>query len=329
MRVQSAAKFLQLVFVCSITALAGATLALLAAHRSKIDRWPVHSVPVAMAVKTSPVPSTPEEMYLDLLKRTLTRAQIAGRYVRHTPVPEGKAERYFYSAIGQVLGAARLELVERVPSQPYYYLEGGGANLEGRLEDAETMVGTRQLDNIQFCVTDVLKRKVPGDVIECGAWRGGVTILMRGVLKAYGDDEKSVWVADSFEGLPEVDPRMNAGLFRGEMAASLEGAKENFARYGLLDDRVHFLKGFFNKTLPGAPIGKLSVLRADSDLYESQMEVLNNLYPKLSVGGYAIIDDYLELPGCKRAIDEYRKAHNITEEIEPIDTEGVYWQKLR
>jgi hypothetical protein len=112
------------------------------------------------------------------------------------------------------------------------------------------------------------------------------------------------------------------------MAASLEEVQENFARYGLLDERVRFLKGHFNKTLPTAPIAKLSVLRADGDFYDSQMDVLNNLYPKLSIGGYAIIDDYFEIAGCRRAIDEYRKAHNITEEIRPIDTEGIYWQKL-
>ncbi len=275
------------------------------------NRPPMSPVPIAVAVKTSPAPSSPEEMYLDLLKKTLTRAQTAGRFSRHTLVSAG------WFAIDAL-----------VPNSPQGYLEAGGVHLESREEDAETMVGTRQLDNIQFCITDVLKRRIPGDVIECGAWRGGVTIFMRAVLRAYGDTEKSVWVADSFEGLPRPRSGRDFGLRRGEMAVSLEEVEENFARYGLLDERVHFLKGFFNKTLPTAPIGKLSVLRADSDLYESQLDALNNLYPKLSVGGYAIIDDYLEIAGCKRAIDEYRQAHNISEEIKPIDTEGVYWQKL-
>jgi O-methyltransferase len=107
----------------------------------------------------------------------------------------------------------------------------------------------------------------------------------------------------------------------------LEEVQQNFARYGLLDDRVRFLKGFFNKTLPTAPIAKLSVLRADADFYDSQQDVLTNLYPKLSVGGYMIVDDY-PAAGCKRAIDEYRQAHNITEQIMTSDTTGIYWQKL-
>ncbi len=311
-----------------LAVLAGLLIGLLLNHRVQVDHLPVSPVPIAVAVKTDPVPSSPEELYLDLLKKTLTRAQTVGRYTRHTPQSGGTVVRSLYSLIGHLLGVGRFEIVERVPADPLGYLEGGGAHLEMRQDDAETMVGTRQLDNIQFCITDVLKRKIPGDVIECGAWRGGATILMRAVLRAYGDAGKSVWVADSFEGLPSPKPQLDFGLERGEMAVSLEEVQENFARYGLLDERVRFLKGFFNKTLPTAPITKLSVLRADSDLYESQMDVLNNLYPKLSVGGYAIIDDYLEIAGCKRAIDEYRQAHNITEEIRPIDTEGIYWQKL-
>jgi hypothetical protein len=276
-----------------------------------LNRQPVSPIPIAVAVKTSPAPSSPEELYLDLLKKTLTRAQTAGRYGRRT-----------------LISAGWFEIDGLVPNSPQGYLEAGGVHLEMRQDDAETMVGTRQLDNIQFCITDVLKRRISGDVIECGAWRGGVTILMRAVLRAYGDTEKSVWVADSFEGLPRPKAGLDFGLPRGEMAVSMEEVQGNFARYGLLDERVRFLKGFFNKTLPTAPIGKLSVLRADSDLYESQLDVLNNLYPKLSVGGYAIIDDYLEIAGCRRAIDEYRQAHNISEAIKPIDTEGIYWQKL-
>ena len=276
-----------------------------------LNRQPVSPVPIAVAVKTNPAPSSPEEMYLDLLKKTLTRAQTAGRYSRRT-----------------LISAGWFEIDGLVPNSPQGYLEAGGVHLEMRQDDAETMVGIRQLDNVQFCITDVLKRRIPGDVIECGAWRGGVTIFMRAILRAYGDNERSVWVADSFEGLPNPRSGLDFGLERGEMAVSLEEAKDNFARYGLLDNRVVFLKGFFNKTLPTVPVTKLSVLRADSDLYESQMDVMNNLYPKLSVGGYAIIDDYFELRGCKRAIDEYRQTHNITEEIRRVDTEGIYWQKL-
>ena len=93
------------------------------------------------------------------------------------------------------------------------------------------------------------------------------------------------------------------------MAVSLEAVRNNFARYGLLDEQVVFLKGFFSETLPTAPIRQLSILRVDADLYESTMDVLRNLYSALSAGGYAIFDDYQNLPDCRRAIDDFRRNH--------------------
>ena len=303
-------------------------VALVLVHRSDGVTRRVPSIPIALAVKTSPVPSSPQELYLDLLKRTLTRTQTTDRYILRSTRSGYPETRRLLAALDHLLDA-QFEIVQCVPADPDGYLRGGGVHLERRQEDAETMVGTMQLDNVQFCVTDALQRKVPGDVIECGAWRGGVTILMRAVLRAYGDTERKVWVADSFEGLPDANFQFDAHWGgRGQMAVSLEEARGNFARYGLLDEQVRFLKGYFNKTLPTAPITKLSVLRADADLYDSQKDVLEHLYPKLSVGGYMIVDDYY-IVGCRRAIDEYRAAHRITEPISQIDGGAVYWQKLR
>ncbi|MBC8166364.1 MAG: macrocin O-methyltransferase, partial [Bryobacteraceae bacterium] len=91
--------------------------------------------------------------------------------------------------------------------------------------------------------------------------------------------------------------------------------------------QVVFLKGFFSDTLPGAPIERLSILRVDADLYSSTMDVLKILYPKLSPGGYAVFDDYSNLPDCQRAIEEYRKEHNIKEEVRKIDKRAVFWRK--
>jgi O-methyltransferase len=200
---------------------------------------------------------------------------------------------------------------------------------------AETMVGLRRLDNVDACVTDVLRRNVPGDLLEAGAWRGGTTILMRAVLAAAGDTTRRVWVADSFQGLPKPDPELfphDAGLdYTGhaQLSAGEQQVRANFARYGLLDDRVAFLAGWFKDTLPNAPIEQLAVMRLDGDLYESTMVALEALYPKLSVGGYCIIDDYGALEACRRAVEDYRAVHGITEELRPVDWTGVYWQRQR
>ena len=198
---------------------------------------------------------------------------------------------------------------------------------------AHTMIGKKRLDNIQFCVEDIIQRQIPGDLIETGVWRGGATIFMRAILKAYNIMDRNVWVADSFEGLPHPNPedypadagdRLNE--FK-ELAVSMEQVQFNFAKYGLLDQQVKFLKGWFRDTLPAAPIEKIAVLRLDGDMYESTMDALNALYPKLGIGGYLIVDDYGAIPSCKKAINDYREKHQILDEIIPIDWTGIFWKK--
>jgi len=198
---------------------------------------------------------------------------------------------------------------------------------------AETMIGLRRLDNLQDCVTDVLRRGVPGDLIETGVWRGGAAIFMRAILEAYGDSERRVWVADSFEGLPKPDARRwpadqgDELWTQGRLAVSVEEVRANFRRYGLLDDRVRFLVGWFEDTLAAAPIERLAVLRLDGDMYGSTMKALTALYPKLSAGGYLIVDDYGAISACKQAVTDYRAADEITDPIVWVDWTGVWWQK--
>jgi hypothetical protein len=211
-----------------------------------------------------------------------------------------------------------------------------GIRAEGRDWPAcgHTMVGRKRLDNVQFCVENALARGVPGDLMETGVWRGGVVILMRAILKAHGVTNRRVWAADSFEGLPPPDPKKyppDAGLYLNrfnELAVSLEQVQENFRRYGLLDEQVRFLKGWFRDSLPAAPVERLAVLRLDGDLYESTMDALVSLYPKVEAGGYVIIDDYNDIAACRQAVTDYRSAHRITEDIVKVDWTGVYWQKL-
>jgi len=200
--------------------------------------------------------------------------------------------------------------------------------------NAESMIGLKRMENIEFCVKNVLAEKIPGDLIETGVWRGGATIFMRALLKVNNSNDRIVWVADSFEGLPKpneekyiADKGDNLHA-RKELAVGVELVKKNFEKYGLLDEHVKFLVGWFRDTLPTAPIKKLAVLRLDGDMYESTMDALVNLYPKLSPGGYLIIDDWF-LRGCKQAIIDYRKEHGINEEIIDIDGLGAYWKKRK
>ena len=197
---------------------------------------------------------------------------------------------------------------------------------------AQTMIGAERLENVRYCVEDVLERDVPGDLIEAGVWAGGTTILMRGILKAHDITDRSVWVADSFQGLPQPNPEAYPADARARwherepLSVSLEEVQENFRRYGLLDEQVRFLPGWFSETLQTIKDTSFAVVRVDGDMYESTMDVLTNLYPRLSAGGYLIVDDYAIKP-CKEAVDDFRQAHRITEPIEEIDWTGIYWRR--
>lgn len=197
---------------------------------------------------------------------------------------------------------------------------------------AHSMLSLRRLDNVQMCVETVLKENIPGDLIETGVMRGGTVILMRAILMAHGILDRVVWAADSFEGLPAPDPDnypADAGAawhLRPLTECGVDHVKRNFARYGLLDDQVKFLPGWFRDTLTTAPIERLAVLRLDGDLYESTMDALVPLYPKLSPGGFLIIDDY-NLPMCRKAVNDYRERFGITEKVVEIDDAGIYWRK--
>ena len=215
------------------------------------------------------------------------------------------------------------------------YSEPDARVIEGRIlpERALTMIGLERLNNLQYCIEDVLERGIPGDFIETGAWRGGSCIFMRSILKAHGVTDRIVWVADSFQGLPKPDSK-NYPLDKNldlsgwsQLAVSRSEVTQNFERFGLLDDQVQFLEGWFRDTLAVAPIKQLAVLRLDGDLYQSTMEALEALYPRLMPGGYVIIDDYGAVEQCRQAVHDYRDQHCIVEEIKTIDWTGVYWQR--
>jgi O-methyltransferase len=278
---------------------------------------------------------TPEDLYLDLLKRCLTRAIFPPRL---RPFDHDKRRsRRWKQRVGRHLSAAlrRHGLMLMEPASP----PDPKTITEGTIwpDEAETMIGLERLDSLQACVIDLLRRRVPGDLIETGVWRGGTTIFMRAILEAYRDPDRLVWVADSFEGLPKAEwdryPNRKGGpvddLWKANdyLGVSVEQVRANFLRYGLLDERVKFLPGWFKDTLPLAPIRQLALMRLDGDLYDSTMDALKHLYPKLSVGGYVIVDDYGCIPACRQAVHDFRQARGTADEIRPIDWTGVYWRR--
>ena len=196
-----------------------------------------------------------------------------------------------------------------------------------------TMVGLTRLTNLQRCIETVLADDVPGDFIETGVWRGGATIFMRALLDIHGDTKRLVWAADSFAGLPKPDPA-SYPADEGDphhtvdyLAVSLEEVERNFSRYDISTDRVRFLPGWFRDTLPALIGEQWSLVRLDGDMYESTMLGLESLYPRLSPGGFVIVDDYGAIDVCRRAVADFRSRNSIDERLESIDWTGVCWRK--
>jgi O-methyltransferase len=265
-------------------------------------------------------------LYLDLLARVLTRFNLEQVGPRVTPVA-GSYAGHLLQLMQRELRVTELDLYEPLRFD-------ADAREIGRdwPQSADTMIGLRRLANVRMCTETVLRDGVPGDLIETGVWRGGTCIYMRAILEAHADPARRVWVADSFAGLPPPDERYPADEgdilhTYAELAIPQAEVRRRFAEYGLLDDRVVFLEGFFEDTLATAPIEQLAVLRLDGDMYASTMVALEALYHKLSPGGFVIVDDYSSIPACAKAVEDFRSRLGIRDPIEEIDWTGVYWRK--
>ena len=125
----------------------------------------------------------------------------------------------------------------------------------------------------------------------------------------------------------EYAPAVRASLDHVGQGTSLEEVRNRFERYGLLDEQVKFLRGWFRDTLPSAPIERLALLRLDGDLYDSTYDALDALYPRLSVGGYAIVDDYGRFAECRDAVHDYFDATGTKADVQRVDDDAVFWQK--
>lgn len=270
------------------------------------------------------------ERYISLLKKSLLNQLYLDNELRIQYLiscVEGKCS-YDQSVLLDINAKRKKELV-----QLKEWRRIGWANMDGlhRADFSRTMLGEKRLNNIEQCIRDVVEKGVPGDLIECGVWRGGCTIFMKGLLNSLGDETRKVWVADSFCGLPKPTHEEDQGLDLSReqiphLAVNLHDVEAAFRNYDLLDERVCFLKGWFKDTLSTAPIDCLAVLRLDGDLYESTIDSLVALYDKVSAGGYIIIDDYY-IPACRKAVHDFRADRKIDDEIIEIDWTGSYWMK--
>jgi O-methyltransferase len=275
----------------------------------------------------SSAPAAPVDLYLDLLARCLTRDLFLDEEVRNVDLrewPGGEPD-----GLRDMLRERRWRVVRAGADQATRAVGNDWP------PHAETMVGLARLANVRELTQAALSDDVPGDLVETGVWRGGTAIYLRAILAAAGDTTRTVWACDSFAGLPAADAErfpMDVPLRlheHAQLAVGLEQVEANFARYGLLDDQVRFVTGWFRDTLPklATEIDAIAVLRLDGDMYESTIDALTHLEPLVSPGGYVIVDDYNGIDACRQAVTDHRAAHGITADIHEVDWTAVWWRK--
>jgi O-methyltransferase len=256
----------------------------------------------------------------------------------HASGPGPDAERLRAAYLG-LLKLALCDLAGSRTTSVSQMLDGSVASRELQGEDRQlrsagldwplhglTMIGLNRLDDLQKCVEVIVADGVEGDVIEAGTWRGGASILMRATFDSLGATDRTVAVADSFQGFPPavgLEPAVTAFF-----AVTADEVRESFARFGL-EQGVEIIPGFFADTLGRLADRRWAIVRLDADQYEATRTALEALYPRLSVGGYLIVDDYGVMADheCRRAVDEFRAAHGITEPLEQVDWTCVRWRR--
>ena len=192
------------------------------------------------------------------------------------------------------------------------------------------------VDAVRYC----LSREIPGDFAECGVWRGGSVLAMILTLQELGIDDREIHLFDTFEGMTAptehdvspIDPpalatwrdaerreeRAWAGLFDPEHFNE-DRVRETLLATGYPGERLHFVKGPVEETLPARAPERLALLRLDTDWYESTRHELEHLYPRLVEDGVLIVDDYGHWAGSRRAVDEYFAGHPPAPLLSRID----------
>jgi hypothetical protein len=190
-----------------------------------------------------------------------------------------------------------------------------------------TMIPCRRGRSLHRLARTCERDGVPGALVDCGTFNGGSATMM-----STGAPTREVWGFDSFEGLPPAGQRdpSRADEWEGELKASEAKVREAFARFAH-PERLRVVKGWFQDTFPETvdQIDRIALLHADGDWYDSVRLTLETFYPKVSPGGFVVIDDYRDWEGAKTATDEFRADNGIDAPLVETDISAAYWRKPR
>lgn len=201
-----------------------------------------------------------------------------------------------------------------------------------------TMTSPERIAALLQSLKYIVENKIEGDIVECGVWKGGSMMAACKMLGELGSQSKNLFLFDTYEGMSEPS-QMDVSI-NNEVASDLlneqekteedilwcyspiEVVKQNVRSTGYPDDKLHFIKGKVEETLPHKDVKSISLLRLDTDWYESTKHELENLFPLLVSGGVLIIDDYGHWQGARKAVDEYFETNKIKILLNRIDYTG-------
>ena len=216
----------------------------------------------------------------------------------------------------RALGALRRRLDGTAQRDPFRYadLPEGRRALFGRVRPY-TQTSLERVVTLADAVEYVVQAGVPGDLAECGVWRGGSSMAIALTLLGRGAGERRLWLYDTFGEMPApgANDRDYAGravagheaTMLGEAGLALADVRAAMRSTGYPEDRIEYVAGRVEETIPSRAPEQLALLRLDTDWYESTHHELVHLYPRLTPGGVLIIDDYGHYAGARQAVDEY------------------------
>lgn len=239
-----------------------------------------------------------------------------------------------------------------LPSIEGYQLEMATYNVKAGMGDADpeffplyercrayTMTSWERLYSVYSAVRYLEKASIPGDILECGVWRGGSMMMAALTLLAVGRSNRRLMLFDTFEGLPKPDETLDVDAWGNRgidgwlptrktdqssdwAYASVKEVRANMEGTGYPMDKVFLIKGMVEETIPAKAPDHIAMLRLDTDWYSSTRHELEHLYPRLSKSGILIIDDYGHFMGARKAVDEYFDALNNRPLLNRIDYAG-------
>lgn len=191
-------------------------------------------------------------------------------------------------------------------------------------------------DELSLIFNEVSVKNIEGDVMEVGAWNGATAIYMKALLE-YNRLSARLWLFDTFEGkfcLEKYKHKKDLKALEKYLGwsdvvyPSVEEVISNFKKFEMFDEKVKILKGDIFDTYLNCNVSEIAILRLDLDFFESTLFMLEQFYPKVSSGGYIIIDDYcVEEFNCKDAVDKFREDNKITNKLIFVGNSVVYWIK--